>query len=115
MAGKKKIEAVPKDAEVLYPESEADGSGTEAEALKTEIEEPIKEKVVYIGPSKIGLSPGAVFLDGISAQAEKLIAAVPVAKLLFVRLEDLSMARSQALKNGTALNTAFQKAMKADI
>lgn len=73
------------------------------------------ETVVYIGPAKRGLLTGTVFTGGLVPQAEKLIDAVPLAKLLFVTLADLGNARASLDKEGSAVRTAYNKAVEADI
>lgn len=76
--------------------------------------EPKNEKLIYIGPSlSRGRLPFArIYIGGFPEHIKDIIKLKPWFRKLFVPIEKMEVAIAATKKNGDAMHTFYQKAMK---
>ena len=78
---------------------------------KTEVK---NEKLIYIGPSlsKGRLPFATIYIGGFPAHIQDIIKLKPWFRKLFVPIEKMEVAIAATKKNGDAMHTFYQKAIK---
>lgn len=87
----------------------------EMNTVEAETAAESEKKLIYLGPSKIGLINATVFIGGLTKKAKDLIEAVPGARLLFVEIEKAGAAMADLRDKTSALSTIYEQARKAKI
>lgn len=88
---------------------------TEPAAAPSAALEGTSGKTIYIGPRKRGLVTGTVYIGALGASAERLVSKYPLTRLLFVDINQLGDARIQLATSNSAMQRAYELALKASI